>query len=197
MTHIAISETESIVLNPDLNVFTGTMDIVNSATMMLYEIMEGFELYTYEQLEGFSMDALTGEKGNILEKPEARVPIWQQRHLVSEIMAMYPGKMLVISTWSPLILNTVKPDNIWIMYSTDEVYRPERSYGLTADQVLTEILGADSEYAPEITAAIEEIDSEMSNEHYDRAEKLIDDLDKETNSAPIVHGLRTHLYMVR
>lgn len=195
MTPIVISE--HMTLTEELNVLTGTMDIVNSLTMMLYESLEGVELYTYEQLESFSLKDLTGEKGNILEKPEARVPIWRQRHLVSEIMTMYPGKMLTISTWSPLIINTVKPDNLWVVYSLTEIYHPSRSYGLSADQVLREILGADSEYAPEVAKAIDEIDLEIVGRHYEHAEELIDALDKETNGAPIVHGLRTHLYMVR
>lgn len=197
MTHIAISETKDIVLNNDINVFTGTMDLVNSLTMMLYESMEGFELHPYEQLECFSIDDLTGEKGNILEKPEARLTAWQQQMLVLDIMNKYPGKMLVISTWSPLIINTVKPENIWVIHSSQEVYHPNCSYGLTAGQVCSVILGAESEYAPEIQAAIDEISLELHKEHYDRAEKLIDDLDKETNSAPIVHGLRTSLVMER
>ncbi len=195
MPRIAISETKDIVLNNDLNVFTGDMDYVNSLTMTLYESMEGFELHPYEQLEYFSIDDLTGEKGNILEKPEARLTVWQQQMLVSDIMNKCPGKMLVISTWSPLIISTVKPENIWVVHNSQEVYHPERSYGLNADEIYREILGLDTTYAPDVAVAVDKIDRLITDEHFNEAVMLIHELEKETGSVPILHGLRTALYM--
>lgn len=226
MTHIPTSDSyvksiAGVNLDRRLNVFTGYMSRVRDIMvdtewgLILHNceyITEKPKYYGIEvsgnkpvrydvrvyEKEPYSFPVGIQDNQNIaiLRNPEARATYKEQQTLIPEILAKHPNTQFIISTASPLILTTVKPENIWVVYEDeDKWYHPERSYGLNADEIYQEILGLDTTYAPAVATKVHKIDRLINDEQFDEAEKLIHELAKETGGAPILYGLRTALYM--
>lgn len=131
----------------------------------------------------------------IIKNIEHFMPPRRQQVIIPQLLAKYPKTQFIISTQSPLILASVMPENVWITTNFSETYHPERCYGLDADEIYTEILNVTTTYAPEFALAIREIDVAISLGESEKANNLLDKLEKEVGTVPAILGLRTQLAM--
>ena len=92
-------------------------------------------------------------------------PMWQQ-HILVDLMATFPNAQLIVTTHSPQVLTTVKPqhliklqrDNGKIIAKPTDSY----SYGAKSSKVLTRIMGVDERPPNEFT--------QLLNKYYDLIE---------------------------
>lgn len=73
-------------------------------------------------------------------------PAWQ-RIMIPKLLDIFPSYQFFISTNSPHVINTVRPESVFILENTDEgikVKKTNESYGKTADRVLEDIMGLET-----------------------------------------------------
>jgi predicted ATP-binding protein involved in virulence len=69
-------------------------------------------------------------------------PKWQQRLLI-DLMAIFPNTQFIVTTHSPQVLTTIKPEHIILLEHEKEVIAEQvtSSYGAESGRLLVEIMG--------------------------------------------------------
>ncbi|OAD19163.1 ATP binding protein [Candidatus Thiomargarita nelsonii] len=100
-------------------------------------------------------------------------PLWQQ-HVLVDLMRTFPNTQFIVTTHSPQVLTSIKPEHIIhlrrsggeIIAETTDSY----SYGAKSGKVLTRIMGVDERPPNEF--------SRLLNEYYELIEKNLGESDK-------------------
>jgi predicted ATP-binding protein involved in virulence len=87
-------------------------------------------------------------------------PKWQQRLLI-DLMAIFPNTQFIVTTHSPQVLTTIKPDHIILLEHEKEVIAEQvtSSYGAESGRLLSEIMDVDERppaYVNEFTRLLEQ-----------------------------------------
>lgn len=110
-------------------------------------------------------------------------PGWQQ-HILNDLIRTFPNIQFIVSTHSPQVVTSVKPQQLRVIQWKDEApdLLPVRfSYGAEAQQVLVDVLGVDSPRPDiEIVNKLKEYQQLVENNHWDsdRALELRKELDQ-------------------
>ncbi|MBQ7609346.1 MAG: AAA family ATPase [Desulfovibrionaceae bacterium] len=79
---------------------------------------------------------LEGEAVVLIDELELHIhPNWQSM-LIGSLQKLFPNAQFLITTYSPLILSNVHPENIWRMTEDGAPCHPSRSYGMDASELL-------------------------------------------------------------
>jgi len=122
-------------------------------------------------------------------------PKWQ-RQIVHNLQAAFPRCQFIATTHSPQVIGEVEHDRIQIM-TPGQVYSPTHSYGVDSSRLLEEVMDS----ASRTTGAqqlISEASQAIASHQFNRARRLIDDLEQLTrnpNDAEVTR-LRTLLNFV-
>ena len=81
-------------------------------------------------------------------------PRWQ-RILINGLKRAFPKVQFIAASHSPQVLGELRPEEI-ILLRSNGTARPQVSYGLTSNQVLEEIMGADAR-TPEVDKLLSEV----------------------------------------
>lgn len=111
-------------------------------------------------------------------------PGWQQ-HILSDLMRTFPNVQFIVSTHSPQVITSVKPEQLRVIEWVDDIPLLRNisfSYGAEAQHALLEILGVDSSRPEqlEIVKKLREYQELVENNKWEtpRAKALRSELDK-------------------
>lgn len=121
-------------------------------------------------------------------------PAWQST-LIENLLKTFPNCQFIVTTHSPLVLNNVSADKIWIMEEDCAPYHPARSYGMEVSEVLGEIMGTQSR-PQAVTTALEDIDRLIDAEKFDEARAAIRKLASITGKIPAIYAANSYLTMM-
>ncbi len=106
-------------------------------------------------------------------------PLWQ-RIIISQLLKVFPNCQFIISTNSPLVINQVQPNGIFMLnmhkHKGIQCCHPLNSYGQTVERVLEDIMGLNNTRPNEIHETLnviyEYIDKGNLSDAKDKIEKL-------------------------
>lgn len=101
-------------------------------------------------------------------------PIWQQR-ILSDLQTIFPNVQFIVTTHAPVVISSVKRENLRILSHSQAVLPSEEVYGSSSNDVLETIMDADNR-PREIKKQFSEIYQAIDNEAYHHAQQLLDAL---------------------
>lgn len=122
-------------------------------------------------------------------------PRWQ-REVIKKLPKFYPHCQFIITTHSPQMLGELEAKSIHLL-KNGQLHPVEKSIGLSSNDILTILMGAD-DYNIEFKNKVKEIDDLLDNDvmeqvHLDELNEKIDDLYVQYGSVPEVMRLQEHL----
>jgi predicted ATP-binding protein involved in virulence len=101
-------------------------------------------------------------------------PRWQRR-VATDLKSTFPRIQFVCTTHSPQVIGEVEPEEIRILDDAARGHMPDRSYGLDANAILVDVIGADSR-TPLGTKAIEAVEDALEEGDLDSAREELERL---------------------
>ena len=117
-------------------------------------------------------------------------PKWQ-RQIVRNLTAAFPRCQFIATTHSPQVIGEVEHDRIQVI-ADGQVYSPTHSLGVDSSRVLEEIMDAPAR-TEDVTKRLSKISQEIGSQQFDRARKLLAELDTHEGASPDVIRPRTLL----
>lgn len=115
-----------------------------------------------------------GEAVVLIDELELHLHPRRQRRLVHDLGTAFPRCQFIATTHSPQIVGEVEGDRIQIIHP-ECVYSPSYAYGTDSSRILAEIMDTPPRNS-KVGELLSKISREMSQEDYDAARKLIQDL---------------------
>lgn len=115
-------------------------------------------------------------------------PAWQ-RSLPGVLKATFPQVQFIATSHSPQMMSELMPEEIWLMRGAEVVGHPERSMGLSTNQVLEELMGTDARNAG-VAAEIQAIRTSLDADDISQAKALLDVLHDAVGDIPEVLELQ-------
>ena len=117
-------------------------------------------------------------------------PQWQQR-IIGDLRTIFPKVQFIVSTHAPLVINSVKKDNLLILTDKQAVEPQDEVFGRDANAILNSIMGV-NERPDEIKQMFQTVYDAIDEQRYDDAatalqqiEDKIGSVDPELTSAQI------------
>lgn len=112
-------------------------------------------------------------------------PSWQ-RLIIPKLKDNFPNCQFFISTHSPQVLNHVEAEKIFLLHNENNILtciRPEQSYGLTIDRIMTLLMNQD--IRPDgIKNKIDNLYELIERHELNKAKKILSDLKKYLKNDP-------------
>jgi predicted ATP-binding protein involved in virulence len=109
-------------------------------------------------------------------------PIWQ-RMIVPKLLDIFPYCQFIVSTNSPHVINSVRPESLFILKNDDDgisVMKATNTYGKTADSVLEDIMGLKTTRPDKVAHDLHRIFEMIDDGYLDTAKEhiayMIDDI---------------------
>ena len=122
-------------------------------------------------------------------------PKWQRR-IVPALRETFPNCQFIITTHSPQVLSEVPAENIFSLYRDEngdiKYEKPVRSKGLTTSEILTEVMDV-SDINDDVAKKLKQIYLHIETEEFDKARRMIDELESELGQIPALIEARTML----
>lgn len=123
-------------------------------------------------------------------------PAWQQR-IIYDLTHIFPKVQFIVSTHAPAVINSVKSENLVVLKDSQAMGVDNQVYGKDVKSVLNEIMGV-TERPPEVSKLFDKFYLELSNQDFDLAEQILDQLDELRDyHDPEVVGCRVKLKLER
>lgn len=130
---------------------------------------------------GNSINPLEGDGIVLIDEIDLHLhPEWQ-RMIIPRLLKTFPNCQFFITTHSPLVLNQVKPYNLYKIFykdSTVQFERPSESYGKTSERILKDIMDISETTPDEIAEKYDMIYLKISNNDFSGARQIIDEMRK-------------------
>lgn len=97
-------------------------------------------------------------------------PKWQQR-VIPDLRKVFPNTQLIVTTHSPQILTTVRPENILVLKNQMLFSPPVNTYGAESSRALQQVMETESRPDNAVSAAIKNLFELIHQKHYDAATK--------------------------
>ncbi|MCK5342653.1 MAG: AAA family ATPase, partial [Candidatus Heimdallarchaeota archaeon] len=113
-------------------------------------------------------------------------PKWQ-RTIVPKLLHVFPNCQFIISTHSPHVINSVQPDNLFLLTQTDSgivADKPSESYGKNVDRVLEDIMGLKTTRPDEVDSRLDCIFAIIKEGKLEKAQKMIAELEQKIGADP-------------
>ena len=120
-------------------------------------------------------------------------PLWQ-RDVVSRLTETFPNCQFIISTHSPHVITHVQKESLFSLDITADGLRsehPQKSYGMTAERVLEDLMGLTTTRPVNIKNEIDDIYQRIDRKEYDNAKKAIFLLERKIGADPDLLRART------
>lgn len=132
-------------------------------------------------------DPLLGKGVVLIDEIDLHLhPSWQ-REVVPRLLNTFPNCQFFLSTHSPLVLNNVRPHNLFLVNDTDgfmEVSRPRASFGRSVNRILEDVMGLESSIPDSVAIPLRKIFDAISANKLDDARKYIECLRNEGYDDP-------------
>ena len=117
-------------------------------------------------------------------------PLWQQR-IIKDLQTIFPKVQFIVSTHAPIVISSVKKENLLILRDMQADNPVIETYGKDANAILLGVMGAD-ERPKAIKDKFKDFYDAMAKENYDFAEIILNEIkeqigenDPELNAAQI------------
>ncbi|WP_295403117.1 AAA family ATPase [uncultured Thiocystis sp.] len=111
-------------------------------------------------------------------------PSWQ-RSLPSLLKTIFPLVQFVTASHSPQMMGELAPEEIWLMRGSQVLGHPPRSFGLTTNEVLEELMEGLARN-PEVTAQLDTIHRHIDDDRLTEAQAALDQLRAKIGDIPEV-----------
>lgn len=102
-------------------------------------------------------------------------PAWQQR-VLGDLKSIFPKVQFIVSTHAPAVIQSVQSENIRILMDDSVLAPGSEVYGKDIRSLVQEIMGVNGR-PPEVEKQFREFYEALDQKEYDRAEKILDELD--------------------
>ena len=124
-------------------------------------------------------DPLCGEGVVLIDEIDLHLhPSWQ-RDVVPRLLNTFPNCQFFLSTHSPLVLNNVHPDNLFLVKESDgrmNISRPRASFGKSVARVLEDVMGLESSIPDSVASPLRDIFNAIASNDLEKAQKGIAEL---------------------
>ena len=113
-------------------------------------------------------------------------PKWQ-RTIVPKLLEVFPNCQFIISTHSPHVINSVQPDNLFLLKQTDTgivADKPSESYGKNVDRVLEDLMGLKTTRPDEVDFELHSIFEAINAGELKKAQEIIAKLEQKIGADP-------------
>lgn len=139
-------------------------------------------------------DPLLGQGIILIDEIDLHLhPLWQ-RDVVSRLTETFPNCQFIISTHSPHVITHVQTESLFFLDITADGLRsehPQKSYGMTAERVLEDLMGLTTTRPVNIKNEIDDIYQRIDRKEYDNAKKAIFLLERKIGADPDLLRART------
>lgn len=108
-------------------------------------------------------------------------PQWQQR-IIGDLRAIFPKIQFIVSTHAPLVINSVKKENLLILTDQQAVEPQNEVFGRDANAILSSVMGA-SERPSEIKQMFQSVYDAIDEQRYDDAALTLQQIEDKIGSA--------------
>ena len=105
-------------------------------------------------------------------------PSWQ-RDVVPRLLSTFPKCQFFLSTHSPLVLNNVRPNNLFLVRESDgcmNISRPRASFGKSVVRVLEDVMGLETSIPYSVASPLRDIFNAIATNDLEEARKGITEL---------------------
>lgn len=110
--------------------------------------------------ENKSINALDGKGVVLIDEIDLHLhPEWQ-RMMIPRLLETFPNCQFFISTHSPLVINQLKPENLFMLQNSGNeltVSRPDASYGKSSDRILEDLMTLRTTHPDEVYSDLKDI----------------------------------------
>ncbi len=102
-------------------------------------------------------------------------PEWQ-RMVIPRLLETFPNCQFFITTHSPLVINHLQPNNLFMLQSLDNeliVQRPRNSYGKDSTRILEDLMGLKTTHTDDVSDALKKIYLQISEDKLTEAREGI------------------------
>lgn len=108
-------------------------------------------------------------------------PQWQQR-IIGDLRTIFPKVQFIVSTHAPLVINSVKKDNLLILTDKQAVEPQDEVFGRDANAILNSIMGV-NERPDEIKQMFQTVYDAIDEQRYDDAATALQQIEDKIGSA--------------
>ena len=101
-------------------------------------------------------------------------PAWQQR-ILGDLTAIFPKVQFIVSTHAPVIINSVKKENLVILDGSEVFYPTGEVYGKDVNTIVSGIMGA-AERPEQVKLMFKYFYKTLSAGEFEKAQRILDDL---------------------
>lgn len=144
---------------------------------------------------------LLGEGIVLIDEIELHLhPKWQ-REVINKLREVFPNIQFILTTHSPQVISEIPRECLHILSWNNKqeqpvVFHPERSLGLDSSDVLSEIMDS-SPINQEFKLKVDKVFDEIDKGEFEKAEKEINNLEKEYGELPSTIQAKTHLHFLK
>ena len=111
-------------------------------------------------------------------------PSWQRR-LPNLLRTIFPLVQFITASHSPQIMGELAPEEIWLMRGGQVLGHPPRSFGLSTNEVLEELMEGQARN-PEVAAQLDTIHRHIDDDRLTEAQAALDQLHAKVGDIPEV-----------
>ena len=108
-------------------------------------------------------------------------PQWQQR-IIGDLRTIFPKVQFIVSTHAPLVINSVKKDNLLILTDKQAVEPQDEVFGRDANAILNSIMRV-NERPDEIKQMFQTVYDAIDEQRYDDAATALQQIEDKIGSA--------------
>ena len=108
-------------------------------------------------------------------------PQWQQR-IIGDLRTIFPKVQFIVSTHAPLVINSVKKENLLILTDQQAVEPQNEVFGRDANAILSSVMGA-SERPSKIKQMFQSVYDAIDEQRYDDAASTLQQIEDKIGSA--------------
>lgn len=108
-------------------------------------------------------------------------PSWQ-RSILTELCKMFPMTQFIVTTHSPLLVQSIEKINLYILSKRDQMvdvrHYPDKSFqGWTVEEILSDLMGLDDNVRSErYLSLMSKLQNAMNDQNLEKANQLFDEL---------------------
>lgn len=140
------------------------------------------------------INALNGEGIVLIDEIDLHLhPEWQ-RMVVPRLLDTFPQCQFFISTHSPLVLNQLQPENLFMLRNNETglvISRPDASYGKSSNRVLEDLMSLPTTHTDDVASELKTIFHQIAEGKIPEAENGIAELRRKGFNDPELRKAET------
>jgi predicted ATP-binding protein involved in virulence len=118
-------------------------------------------------------------------------PAWQ-RSIPTVLKAIFPKVQFIVASHSPQIIGELSPSEIWLMHGAQVLGHPDRSFGLSSNEVLEELMVAKARNT-KVELDLQNLRLLIDNDNILEAQTLLSQLLPCTGELPELLGIQSEI----